>query len=120
MADRLARLGSGTVVVGGSGLTGIESAAEIAERYPELNVVLVGQREPGATMNPRAKAYLRSALDRLGVHVRSGVEMVKVLPDAVELAGGGSVAADVVLWTGGTPVSPPAAAPAPAPPDPAP
>ena len=34
LADRLAGLGRGTVVVGGSGLTGIESAAEIAERYP--------------------------------------------------------------------------------------
>ena len=110
LADRLVRLGSGTVVVGGSGLTGIESAAEIAERYPELNVVLVGQRELGATMNPKAKAYLRSALDRLGVHVRNGIEIVKVLPDSVELAGEENIAADVVLWTGGTRVSPLAAA----------
>lgn len=31
LAARLGRLGSGTVVVAGSGLTGIESAAEIAE-----------------------------------------------------------------------------------------
>jgi NADH dehydrogenase FAD-containing subunit len=49
LAERLARLGSGTVVVGGSGLTGIESAAEIAERYAELNVVLVGRGEPGGS-----------------------------------------------------------------------
>lgn len=110
LADRLARLGSGTVVVGGSGLTGVESAAEIAERYPELDVVLLGRSEPGAAMNPKAKAYLQSALQRLGVRVRSGVEVVKVLPGAVELAGGESVAADVVLWTSGTRVSPLAAA----------
>ncbi|MBE1490637.1 NAD(P)/FAD-dependent oxidoreductase [Plantactinospora soyae] len=110
LADRLARLHSGTVVVGGSGLTGIESAAEIAERHPELNVVLLGRSEPGATMNPGARAYLRSALGRLGVRVRSEVEVVKVLPDAVELAGGESIAADVVLWTSGTRVSPLAAA----------
>ncbi|MFC8781905.1 hypothetical protein [Streptomyces nigra] len=32
LAERLARLGSGTVVVAGSGLTGVESAAEIAEQ----------------------------------------------------------------------------------------
>jgi NADH dehydrogenase FAD-containing subunit len=67
LADRLARLGSGTVVVGGSGLTGIESAAEIAERHPELNVVLLGRQEPGATTTPKVKAYLQSALERLGV-----------------------------------------------------
>ncbi|CAM5396935.1 FAD-dependent oxidoreductase OS=Streptomyces tendae OX=1932 GN=GUR47_00860 PE=3 SV=1 [Streptomyces tendae] len=110
LADRLARLGSGTVVVAGSGLTGIESAAEIAERHPELNVVLLGRQEPGAAMTPRAKSYLHAALDRLGVQVRTGVEVVKVLPDAVELAGGESVAADAVLWTSGTRVSPLAAA----------
>ncbi|MEW2157147.1 FAD-dependent oxidoreductase [Streptomyces sp. NPDC007189] len=110
LADRLARLGSGTVVVAGSGLTGVESAAEIAERYPRLSVVLVGRQESGAAMNPKAKAYLHAALDRLGVQVRAGVEVVKLLPDAVELAGGESIAADAVLWTSGTRISPLAAA----------
>ncbi|MEV5877935.1 FAD-dependent oxidoreductase [Streptomyces sp. NPDC052101] len=110
LADRLGRLRGGTVVVGGSGLTGVESAAEIAERHPELNVVLLGRDEPGAAMNPKARAYVRAALGRLGVQVRAGVEVVKVLPDAVELAGGESIAADAVLWTSGTRVSPLAAA----------
>ncbi|MER6089693.1 NAD(P)/FAD-dependent oxidoreductase [Streptomyces bluensis] len=110
LADRLGRLGSGTVVVCGSGLTGIESAAEIAERHPELNVVLLGRAEPGAAMNRRATAYVQAALDRLGVQVRAGAEVVKVRPDAVELAGGESVAADAVLWASGTRVSPLAAA----------
>ncbi|MFG6191313.1 NAD(P)/FAD-dependent oxidoreductase [Nonomuraea sp. JJY05] len=110
LAERLVRLGRGTVVVGGSGLTGVESAAEIAEQYPELDVVLLGRQEPGAAMSPRPRAYLQAALARLGVRVLSGVEVVKVLPDAVELAGGELVAADAVLWTSGTRVSPLAAA----------
>lgn len=110
LADGLARLSSGTVVVAGSGLVGVESAAEIAERRPELNVVLLGRSAPGADMNPKAKAYLWSALARLGVRVRSEVEVVKVLPDGVELAGGENIAADLVLWTGGTRVSSLAAA----------
>jgi NADH dehydrogenase FAD-containing subunit len=110
LADQLGRLGRGTVVVGGSGLTGVESAAEIAERHPELNVVLLGRQEPGAAMSPKPKAYLHAALARLGVRVRSGVEVVKVFPDSVELADGESIAADVVLWTSGTRVSPLAAA----------
>ncbi|MFE4424544.1 NAD(P)/FAD-dependent oxidoreductase [Streptomyces sp. NPDC056817] len=110
LGDRLERLGSGTVVVVGSGLTGIESAAKIAERHPELNVVLLGRTEPGAAMNPKAKAYVHAALERLGVRVRTGVEVVKALPDALELAGGESIAADAVLWTSGTRVSPLAAA----------
>ncbi|MFF9282932.1 NAD(P)/FAD-dependent oxidoreductase [Streptomyces griseosporeus] len=110
LADRLARLTDGTVVVAGSGLTGVESAAEIAERHPRLNVVLLGRREPGATMTAKAGKHVRAALDRLGVRVRAGVEVVKVLPDAVELAGGEILAADVVLWTSGTRTSPLAAA----------
>ncbi|WAL69088.1 FAD-dependent oxidoreductase [Amycolatopsis cynarae] len=110
LAARLARLGSGTVVVAGSGLTGIESAAEIAERHPELDVVLLGRQEPGAALHRKALAYLRAALDRLGVRVRGGVEVAKVLPDAVALVGGESIAADVVLWTSGTRVPPLAAA----------
>lgn len=110
LAGRLARLGGGTVVVAGSGLTGVESAAEIAERHPELEVVLVGREEPGASMNPKARAYLHAALDRLGVRVRSGVEVAKVLPDAVVSADGEHIAADAVLWTSGTRVSPLAAA----------
>ncbi|MER6981916.1 NAD(P)/FAD-dependent oxidoreductase [Streptomyces carpinensis] len=110
LAGRLARLGSGTVVVAGSGLTGVETAAEIAERHPGLHVVLLGRTEPGADLNPKTRAYVHAALERLGVRVRSGVEVVKVLPAAVELAGAGSVAADVVVWAGGTRVSPVAAA----------
>jgi NADH dehydrogenase FAD-containing subunit len=61
-------------------------------------------------MRPKVRAYLRAALDRLGVQVRGGVEVTKVLPDSVELAGGESVAADVTLWTSGTRVSPLASA----------
>ncbi|MGW1186163.1 NAD(P)/FAD-dependent oxidoreductase [Streptomyces drozdowiczii] len=114
LAGRLETLGggngSGTVVVVGNGLTGIESAAEIAERYPRLDVVLLGGEEPGATMNGRAAAHVRAALDRLGVRVRGGVQVVKVLAGSVELAGGESIAADAVLWTGGTRVAPLAAA----------
>jgi NADH dehydrogenase FAD-containing subunit len=102
-ARRLAT--AGTVAVCGSGLTGVEAAAELAEQHPGLDVVLLGRDEPGATMGPKAKAYLQATLARLGVRVRTGVEVVKVLPDSVALAGGETVAADVVLWTSGVRVS---------------
>ncbi|MET9253305.1 FAD-dependent oxidoreductase [Streptomyces sp. NPDC003717] len=105
LADRLARLGTGTVAVVGTGLTGVEAAAEIAERYPALDVVLLGREAPGAAMNAKAGAYLRAALDRLGVRVRAGVEVAKVLPGEVVPAGGEGVPADAVLWTAGTRVS---------------
>lgn len=100
LAHRLSTLATGTVAVCGSGLTGVEAAAEIAEQHPHLDVVLFGREAPGAGMGPKAGAHLRDALDRLGVRVHTG-EIVKVLPDSVRLAGGETVAADVVLWTSG-------------------
>ncbi|KAA0016506.1 NAD(P)/FAD-dependent oxidoreductase [Antrihabitans cavernicola] len=110
LATRLNSLGTGTVVIGGSGLTGVEVAAEIAEQHPELDVVLLGRHAPGSMLSPKLRTYLQGALDRLGVQVRAGVDVVKVLTDSVELADGDSVAADVVLWTSGVRVSPMAAA----------
>ena len=106
LADRLAQPGSGGVVVIGGGLTGVEAAAEIAERHPGRTVLLVARDEPAATMTPRARARLRRALDRLGVEVRTGTEVAEVLPGAVVLADGTSIAAHAVVWTGGTRVSP--------------
>lgn len=114
LAARLAELDRGggisTVTVSGSGLTGVEAAAEIAESHPGLRVVLLGREEPGSMMGPRAKAYLEAALERLGVVVRSGVEAIKVLPDGVELAGGEVLHSDATVWTAGVRVSPLAAA----------
>lgn len=110
LARRLADAGTGTLAVCGSGLTGVEAAAEIAERHPALDVVLIGRQEPGSTMGPKAKAYVQRALARLGVRVLSGVEIVKVRPGAVDLADGDSVPSDLVLWTSGVRVSPLAAA----------
>lgn len=110
-AARLAGLEDGaTVVVGGSGFAGVEAAAEIAEQRPSLTVTLVGRAEPGATMGAKAQTYLIEGLRRLGVRVRAGVDIVKVLPGAVELSGGEHVDADAVLWTAGVRVSPLAAA----------
>jgi NADH dehydrogenase FAD-containing subunit len=110
LAQQLDRLASGTVAVAGGGLTGIESAAEIAERHPELDVVLLSRQEPGSTMGPKARARLHAGLDRLGVRTRAGVDVVKVMPDGVALADGEVLAARAVLWVTGVRVSPVAAA----------
>ncbi|WP_040866144.1 NAD(P)/FAD-dependent oxidoreductase [Nocardia exalbida] len=99
----------GTVAVCGGGLTGIEAAAEIAESHPGARVTLISSGEPGAMMGTKARAYLHRALDRLGVTRQTGRTVVKVLPDAVELAGGELVHTDLTLWTAGVRVSPLAA-----------
>ncbi|MEV0228791.1 FAD-dependent oxidoreductase [Nonomuraea sp. NPDC050786] len=101
-APKAGRLKAGTVVVAGGGLTGVESATEIAEAHPHLHVVLLTRGRPGSMMGERARAYLDAALRRLGVEVRTGVDITKVLPDGVELAGGELIHSDATLWTAGT------------------
>lgn len=111
-ADRLNVVAAqgGTVAVCGGGLTGIEAAAEIAENHPGLRVTLISSGEPGAMMGDKARAYLNRAFDRLGVVREIGRAVTKVLPDAVELAGGTVLPADLTLWTTGVRVAPLAAA----------
>jgi NADH:ubiquinone reductase (H+-translocating) len=110
LAEYLDRLSQGSVVVAGGGLTGIESAAEIAEQHPNIDVVLLSQQVPGSMMGDKARARLHKGLDRLGVQVRSGVEIVKVMPDGVTLDNGEVILSQAVLWTAGVRVSPIAAA----------
>jgi NADH dehydrogenase FAD-containing subunit len=110
LAAHLDRLSDGTVVVAGGGLTGIESAAEIAEQHPELDVVLLSRQVPGSMMGERARARLHAGLEQLGVAVRAGVDIVKVMSDGVALDDGEVIATQAVLWTTGVRVSPLAAA----------
>jgi NADH dehydrogenase FAD-containing subunit len=109
LAVRLADVPNGTVAVCGGGLTGVEAASEIAESHPGVRVVLLSRDVPGSLMSAPARGYLHRALARLGVDVRAGVEVIKVLPGGVELAGGEVVAVDACLWTTGF-ATPPLAA----------
>ncbi|WP_405652188.1 NAD(P)/FAD-dependent oxidoreductase [Streptomyces sp. NBC_00019] len=108
---RLDSLGpGGTVLVVGEGLTGIETAAELAESRPGLSVALAARGELGARLSPGARLHLREAFDRLGitVHEHTGIEAV----GATHAAGadGTSFPADATVWTAGFAVDPIAAA----------
>ncbi|WP_214317460.1 NAD(P)/FAD-dependent oxidoreductase [Nonomuraea sediminis] len=102
LAVRLDELGGGTVVVAGGGLTGVESATEIAEAHPGLHVVLLSRGRPAAMMGRAARDYLMRAMDRLGIEVREGGGVTKVLPDGVELSDGEIIPSEATLWTAGT------------------
>jgi NADH dehydrogenase len=102
--------GVGTVLVVGEGLTGIETATEIAESRPGLSVALAARGELGAWLSPGARLHLREAFDRLGVtvHEYTGIEAVGATY-AVG-ADGTSFPADATVWTAGFAVAPIAAA----------
>lgn len=106
LGDRLAALGDGaTVTVLGAGLTGLETAAEIAEAYPKLRTRLVSSAHPGARLSDRGRRYLERTLTRLGVTVRPGVVVAEVLPDRVLTTDGATIGHDLVVWAGGFRVS---------------
>ncbi|XVV00584.1 NAD(P)/FAD-dependent oxidoreductase [Actinosynnema sp. CA-248983] len=111
LRERLDGLGrGGRVVVVGDGLTGIESATEIAESRPGLDVALVARRELGARLSVGARAHLRAACDRLGIAVHEHTEVEAVEATRVRCANGTVLESDATVWTAGFTVGPIAAA----------
>ncbi|MEU8359813.1 FAD-dependent oxidoreductase [Nonomuraea sp. NPDC048882] len=108
--DSLGRRGGGSVVVVGDGLTGIESATEIAEGRPGLPVTLIARGELGARLSAGARGHLRRACDRLGVTVLEHTSVEAVEATRVRCAEGTAPASDATVWTAGFAVSPIAAA----------
>ncbi|MFI6092863.1 NAD(P)/FAD-dependent oxidoreductase [Streptomyces sp. NPDC051218] len=98
--------GAGSVLVVGEGLTGIETATEIAESRPGLSVALAARGELGAWLSPGARLHLREAFDRLGitVHEHTGIEAVG--ETYAVGADGTSYPADATVWTAGFAVDP--------------
>ncbi|BCJ76421.1 oxidoreductase [Catellatospora sp. IY07-71] len=109
--DALDRQGEGgRVLVVGDGLTGIETATELAESRPGLSVTLVARGELGARLSAGARLHLRRACDRLGITVveHTGVDAVEAT--RVLCADGTTLASDATVWTAGFAIHPIAAA----------
>ncbi|RWA20599.1 NAD(P)/FAD-dependent oxidoreductase [Mycolicibacterium brumae] len=86
------------IVVVGAGLTGIETAAELAEAGHPVTLI-------GAALAPSlgggARADVRSRLLKLGVRVIEEATVAAVGPHAVQLAVGDDVPAAMTVWTAG-------------------
>ncbi|WP_406037487.1 FAD-dependent oxidoreductase [Micromonospora sp. NBC_00898] len=109
--DSLGRRGEGgRVLVVGDGLTGIETATEIAESRPGLSVALVARGELGARLSAGARSHLRQACDRLGITVLEHTSVEAVEATRVLCADGTALASDATVWTAGFAVNPIAAA----------
>ncbi|MEO3796000.1 FAD-dependent oxidoreductase [Nonomuraea sp. B10E15] len=108
--DSLDKRGEGgSVVVVGDGLTGIETATEIAESRPGLSVTLIARRQLGARLSAGARGHLRRACDRLGITVLEHTSVEAVDATLLRCAGGTTLASDATVWTAGFAVNPIAA-----------
>ncbi|MEU6716978.1 FAD-dependent oxidoreductase [Nonomuraea sp. NPDC046802] len=109
--DSLDRRGEGgSVVVVGDGLTGIETATEIAESRPGLSVTLIARGELSLRLSAGARSHLRQACDRLGITVLEHASVEAVETTRVLCADGTTLASDATVWTAGFAVNPIAAA----------
>ena len=97
------------MLVVGDGLTGIETATEIAESRPGLSVALVARGELGARLSAGARSHLRRACDRLGITVLEHTSVEAVEATRVLCVEGTALASDATVWTAGFAVSPIAA-----------
>jgi NADH dehydrogenase len=105
-ASEATRSDPADVVVGGAGLSGIQTAAEIAEYRDEkrapLDIHLVEGLDsifPGN--DPEVQGALRKRLEALNVDILTGEFIGEVDEDTVYIGEDGEMAYDVLLWTGG-------------------
>lgn len=91
------------VLIVGGGATGIETACEIAETWPQLSVTLAtGQtlaadQRPGG-LSPAAVEHLRATLSRLGVRVAANGRVVRVEKSAAFTADDARYDFDLCFW----------------------
>jgi NADH dehydrogenase len=94
------------VVVGGAGLSGIQTAGELAELrddrgLPVEIVLLEGLDEILPGSDPALQAALRERLEARGVDIRTGEFVGEVDEETVYVGETGEVDYDVLVWTGG-------------------
>ncbi|MEU3619936.1 FAD-dependent oxidoreductase [Streptomyces sp. NPDC006872] len=92
---------SDPVTVVGSGPTGLETAAELAETGRK--VTLVCGRVLGPSLHARVRRPVARRLAKLGVHVVEGpgARVTEVTQDAVQLDDGRTLPSAVTVWTAG-------------------
>jgi NADH:quinone reductase (non-electrogenic) len=102
LGDALRAAGEGTrVTVAGGGLTGLETAAEIAEARPDLRVSLVTRETFGTRFSSEGREHLVKVYSKLGIDVLDGVSIQAVGDGALEQAQGPPIPFDIAVWCGG-------------------
>jgi len=92
--------GARVVVVGG-GLTGIETASEIAEAFPQLQVHLIAQGLIADGFSAAGREHVLATLTRrMRVQLHEHSTVRRVLPDGLE-TDRGAIPSDLCIWTAG-------------------
>jgi NADH dehydrogenase len=96
----------GKVLVSGAGLTGIESATEIAEAYPALRVEVVTSDSLEDDLSIPGAAYVRETFRQLGITLRERTTIHRLEANRALTGGGSALPFDACVWATGFGVSP--------------
>lgn len=108
---RLAKQPDARVLVVGGGLTGIETAAELVESFPDLRVTLAAEKPFGSAAVPggyceKAVNYLNHSFERLHIAVKTGGRVTQVREQVAAMSDGTEAPFDTCIWTSGFVPSP--------------
>jgi NADH dehydrogenase len=92
---------SGRVVVVGGGLTGIETASEIAEARPELNVTLLVGSDLAPGFGNGSRRAVERTLRKLGVEVVGSERVHSVRDGELVFDSGSTLSFDACVWAAG-------------------
>jgi len=109
LAQRPASKARNTVVIGGAGFTGIETAAEMPARLrailgedAEVEVVLVERAQDiGPDLGAGPRPVIEQALRQHDVQLRLGQAVAAVDANGLTTSSGERIDADTVIWTAG-------------------
>jgi NADH dehydrogenase len=109
LADRPAKNGRDTVVVAGSGFTGIEAATEMPARLRAIlgkdakpRVIIVDRNSAIAPdMGAGPRPVIEDALRKLGVETRLGAGVAALDKSGVTLSDGERIESETVIWAAG-------------------
>jgi NADH:ubiquinone reductase (H+-translocating) len=87
------------IVVVGAGLTGIETAAELAENGRDVTLICGGQLAP--SLSEPGRRSIAKWMRRHGVTVLETAKVAEVRPNSVVLAGGRALPSLATIWTAG-------------------
>lgn len=102
----LQRAPQSRVLLVGAGLTGIETATELAESLPSLRVTLAIDKPwteatvPGGYAS-KASAAIYRALEQRHVTLRTGARVVRLHSGVAEMSDGQDITFDTCIWTSG-------------------
>ncbi|WP_258067128.1 NAD(P)/FAD-dependent oxidoreductase [Arthrobacter sp. GMC3] len=90
-----------TVSIVGAGLTGIEVAAEIAEKYPQLQVRLISRGVIAGSLSVSGRHAITNRLSVIGVELIENTEVQKCDGSSVTTSGGDILRSECTIWTAG-------------------